>query len=99
MIRSRARWALLVAAILAGVLLPQSASAQECADLPRSSLKMYRLTVDQVTEHTATRAEIKDIVTALAGTPSAHPLMAICRRYRYACCRRASGCRATPGLL
>jgi hypothetical protein len=74
---SRAQRALFFTAFLAGGLFPQMASAQECTGLPRSSLKMYRLTADHVTEHAATRAEIEDIVTALAGTPSAHPLMAI----------------------
>jgi hypothetical protein len=46
-------------------------------DLPESGLKVYCLTADHVIDHAATRAEIEDIVTALAGTPSAHPLMAI----------------------
>jgi hypothetical protein len=72
-------WALLILAMLAisGGLCPQLASAQECTDLTTSRLKVYRLTVDQVTVHATTRAEIEEIVGVLAGTLSTHPLMAI----------------------
>jgi len=74
----RVRWALFAVALLGiGGLFPQRASAEECTDLPKSSLKVYLLAVDQVTDHAATRAEIESMVTALAGTPSTHPLMAI----------------------
>jgi hypothetical protein len=76
--RSRVQLAVFVTALLAtGGLIPLWASAQECTDLPKSSLKVYRLTVDRVTEHAATRAEMDEIITALAGTPSAHPLIVI----------------------
>ena len=76
--RSRVQWAVFITALLiTGGLIRQSASAQECTDLPKSGLKVYRLAVDQVTDHAVTRAEIESMVTALAGTPSTHPLMAI----------------------
>jgi hypothetical protein len=66
-----------LAVLAAGGLVPKKVAAEECTDLPRSSLKVYRLTADQVTEHAATRAEIEGIVNAVAGAHSIHPLMAI----------------------
>src|SRR5262245_47833273 len=76
--RLRVQGALCIAVLLtAGALAPQVAASQECTDLPTSSVKVHRLTVDQVTERAATQAEIEDIITALAGTPATHPLMAI----------------------
>jgi hypothetical protein len=74
----RAQRALLVAALLgARSLRPAFGLVPECTDLPKSSVKVHRLTVDQVTERAATPAEIEDIIAALAGTHSTHPLMAI----------------------
>src|SRR5690242_16258729 len=72
--RSRSQWALLILALLAaGGHVPRKLAADECADLPQSSLKLWTRSPIMP----ATRAEIEGMVTALAGTPSTHPLMAI----------------------
>lgn len=77
-IKSRTRSAFFALATLAiGGLVAQSVSAHECADLPPSRLKVYRMSVDKVTAHAATRAEIEEIATAFASNLSTHPLMAI----------------------
>jgi hypothetical protein len=76
--RSRAQWVLLVTVFLAaGIVRPAFGMAQECTDLPISSLKVYRLNVDQVSEQAATQAEIDEVISALSGSHHAHPLMAI----------------------
>jgi hypothetical protein len=38
---------------------------------------VYRLTVDEITVHAAARTELEETVTALGGSLSTHPLMAI----------------------
>lgn len=74
----RARWAIVIVALLATVgLLPQLAAAQECADLPSSHLKVRRLSVDEVTEHAATPDEIDRVAAAFGDRRATHPLMLI----------------------
>ena len=72
-----ARWATCIFALLVtGGLVPKIAGAEECADLPQSALKFYRLSADHVTEHIATPGEIARLA-ASAGQAPPHPLMAV----------------------
>jgi hypothetical protein len=75
---SRAQWALCIFALLAGGgLVPKIAAAQECADLPQSELKFYRLSADHVTEHIATTTEITRLAVSLGQAWPPHPLMVV----------------------
>jgi hypothetical protein len=76
--RSRAQWAFCIFALMAiDGLVPKNAAAQECADLPQSDLKFYRLSADHVTEHIATPGEIARLAASSGQARPAHPLMAV----------------------
>jgi hypothetical protein len=67
-----------LAALVTLTLFPFGVAAQECSELPRSELTVYRLAADHVTEHTATPGEIARLWTASGkGGPAPHALMAI----------------------
>ena len=73
-----ARWASCIFALLAtGGLVPQMAAAEECADLPQSALKFYRLSIDHVMEHIATPGEIARLAASADQGQAPHPLMAV----------------------